>query len=155
MKIYTDGSCTKNGKPDARGGCGVYFGLDDPRNISCSLDELQKKYNLIGINSNNRAELMAICVASDFANTNDILVTDSKYSINSLTVWLNKWKKNNMMGTNRKPVLNQDLILLIDKKLSEKNLRLEYVPAHTGHSDPDSLGNAGADFLATNATSEQ
>ena len=149
MKIYTDGSCTKNGKPEARAGCGVYFGADDKRNISCSLDELQKKYNITGVNSNNRAELMALCIASDYANTSDILVTDSKYSINSLTIWLNKWKKNNMIGTNRKPVLNQDLILLVDRKLCEKKLTLQYVPAHTNNTDPDSLGNAGADLLAT------
>ena len=32
--VYTDGACSNNGKPYARAGYGVYFGKDDPRNVS-------------------------------------------------------------------------------------------------------------------------
>lgn len=149
MKIYTDGSCSNNGKPNARAGCGVYFGKDNPRNISKSVDTIQKEYGLSGINSNNRAELLAILIACDNAEPNDVIMTDSKYSINSLTVWIHKWKKNNFIGTNGKPVLNQDIIVLCHDKLTKKNLTLNYIQAHTGLLDPDSIGNSEADLLAT------
>ena len=32
--IYTDGACSNNGKVYARAGIGVYFGENDPRNVS-------------------------------------------------------------------------------------------------------------------------
>lgn len=34
MVVYTDGSCTKNGETTAQVGSGVWFGENDPRNIS-------------------------------------------------------------------------------------------------------------------------
>lgn len=32
--VYTDGSCRNNGNSNAIAGIGIYFGLDDPRNVS-------------------------------------------------------------------------------------------------------------------------
>ena len=32
--VYTDGACVDNGKAYARAGYGVYFGKNDPRNVS-------------------------------------------------------------------------------------------------------------------------
>ena len=55
MNIYTDGSCTDNGKLNARAGIGIYFGENDERNYS---EEL-KGQNL----TNNIAELTAILIA--------------------------------------------------------------------------------------------
>ena len=52
--VYTDGSCSNNGKKDAAAGIGVYFGPDDPRNVSRRVD---------GKQSNNTAELGALLVA--------------------------------------------------------------------------------------------
>ena len=49
--VYTDGACVNNGKPDARAGYGIYFGLDDERNTS-------ERYS--GPQTNNVAELLAI-----------------------------------------------------------------------------------------------
>ncbi len=59
--IYTDGSCvnnqykTNNTNHIRKGGIGIYFGPDDPRNTSATLDD-----NLIDA-SNNRAEIYANC----------------------------------------------------------------------------------------------
>ena len=36
-KVYTDGSCVGNGKRGAKAGCGVFFGDNDPRNLSIPL----------------------------------------------------------------------------------------------------------------------
>ena len=52
--VYTDGACSNNGRSNARAGFGVYFGKDDPRNVSEAYKEPQ---------TNNVAELLAIIKA--------------------------------------------------------------------------------------------
>ncbi|NCX93501.1 MAG: hypothetical protein EBX40_02360, partial [Gammaproteobacteria bacterium] len=32
--VYTDGSCSNNGKDSALAGIGIFFAIDDPRNVS-------------------------------------------------------------------------------------------------------------------------
>ena len=43
--VYTDGACIHNGKPNAKAGMGVYFGKDDPRNLSKRVDGKQTNNN--------------------------------------------------------------------------------------------------------------
>jgi ribonuclease HI len=49
--VYTDGSCLNNGKDNSIGGIGIFFGINDERNISQRLE---------GKQTNNTAELIAI-----------------------------------------------------------------------------------------------
>ena len=56
--VYTDGACMYNGRTNAKAGIGVYFGPNDNRNISQSLDP-----NKFGKLTNNMAELTAIIAA--------------------------------------------------------------------------------------------
>ena len=51
IKVFTDGACSNNGKPNAKAGLGVYFGNKDPRNTS---------KRVVGKQTNNIAELSAI-----------------------------------------------------------------------------------------------
>jgi len=37
--VFTDGSCSNNGKDNAKAGIGIYFSENDPRNISQRLLE--------------------------------------------------------------------------------------------------------------------
>jgi hypothetical protein len=46
--IYTDGSTLGNGQPGARSGIGVFFGVNDPRNLSAPVDSI----------TNQRSELL-------------------------------------------------------------------------------------------------
>lgn len=48
--IYTDGACSNNGRSGAKAGLGVWWGHDDPRNVS---------EPLAGRATNNRAEILA------------------------------------------------------------------------------------------------
>lgn len=48
--VYTDGACARNGQWGSKGGIGVYFGPNDPRNISEPLEGSRQ--------TNQRAELM-------------------------------------------------------------------------------------------------
>ena len=89
--VFTDGACANNGKPGAKAGIGVYFGVEDPRNVSRKID---------GRQTNNRAELLAIMEVFKILNeeinsgVTVTIYTDSKYSINVLTSWAENWEKN-------------------------------------------------------------
>ena len=48
--VYTDGACKHNGKNYSRAGIGIYFGLNNDRNVSIKLE---------GSHTNNTAELLA------------------------------------------------------------------------------------------------
>jgi ribonuclease HI len=143
LKIYTDGACSDNGGKEARAGVGVFIGKDDPRNISEPLD--------MPPHTNNRAELRAIWKALQIIEKHKpkkaTVFTDSKYCISSLTVWILKWKKNGWKGSNKKPVLNRDMIEPMEMMLNELkksiDITLQYVAAHTGI-----VNNEAADQLA-------
>ena len=49
--VYTDGSCYNNGKKNAVSGIGIFFGPNDKRNVSKTIE---------GKQTNNTAELTAI-----------------------------------------------------------------------------------------------
>ena len=40
ITVYTDGACSNNGSSSATAGIGVYFGIDDKRNVSRKVDGL-------------------------------------------------------------------------------------------------------------------
>lgn len=139
--IFTDGSCTRK-----FGGIGVYFNGENEIRISEPIE---------GETTNNRAELTAILRALELTNGyEDICIcSDSKYSISCLTIWWNNWKKNGFRTANKKPVLNQDLLILIKDILDKRpTITFKHVLAHTGNTDTFSIGNCIADELATKAS---
>ena len=147
IRVFTDGACPNNGKPEAKAGIGVYFGVEDPRNVSRRID---------GRQTNNRAELLAIMEVFKILNeeiNSGITVTiytDSKYSINVLTKWGENWEKNEWTKKNKSQILNLEIIkegYLFSKKF-KRNVELKYVEAHTCKGDELSIGNACADNLA-------
>ena len=143
LHVYTDGACTCNGTPRAKGGIGVFFAVGDPRNISAPLPQGMKA-------TNNTAELLAIEAAIDTvrhdADVNNLVVhTDSQYAHKALTTWINAWIKNNWQTKKGTPVNNRELIERIYCKLQEEPpvITLEYIKAHCGN-----YGNTQADLLA-------
>ena len=56
IKVFTDGSCSNNGFTNAKAGIGIYFGDNDPRNISKRIE---------GKQTNNTAEVKAILKAAE------------------------------------------------------------------------------------------
>ena len=91
--------------------------------------------------TNNYCELKSILVCLELIKKNInfikypiIIVSDSEYSIKSITEWMPKWKKNNWMTASKKPVANLDLIKKIDKlmlflndKTLEKDLQFSFL----------------------------
>ena len=146
INIYTDGSLKKTPNGNACG-YGIFFSNKELKNVAAPFT--------IGAITNNRAELHAIYQAIIRVikkYTFDIMniYTDSEYSQKSLTIWIEKWKKNNWNNAKKQPVENQDLLKKIDKylQLYPKKIHIQWVRAHTGNQDIHSLNNNKADNLA-------
>ncbi|KAF7307246.1 Ribonuclease H [Mycena indigotica] len=143
--VYSDGACKNNGKPNALGGIGVWWGPNDPRNLS---------ERCPGKQTNNRAELIAILRVLEETplSTEPLYIkTDSRYSISSLTEWYPGWIRNGWR-TSAGPVLNKELIQYVLAHLDNRKTRgqeivLQYVKGHSGNP-----GNDAADALAVAGT---
>lgn len=149
INVYTDGSCINNGSDNAISGIGVYFGENDPRNISSKIS---------GKQTNNTAELKAILKACEILgneikdNKQIIIHSDSKYSIHAFTKYGDKLEKQGWIQKNNKPIPNIELVKQgyhIFK--NNKNIKLCHVKAHTDETDEHSIGNDNADKLANKA----
>lgn len=149
MNVYTDGSCLNNGKPNACAGIGIFFGVNDNRNLSLKLE---------GEVSNNISELTAILTVFQIlkqeikANQIINIYSDSEYSINSITIWAHNWSKNNWKKQDNNDIKNVELIKKTYKLFNKyQNVKLHYIKAHSGGQDEHSLGNEEADTLAKEA----
>ena len=143
--VYMDGACSKNGHESAKGGLGIYFEENDPRNVSKKLE---------GKHTNNVAELQAmICafsiVKEDLKQGKIItFVSDSEYAIKCATTY----GKTQYSLSWEKDIPNKDLVKTLYESCSQyKNLQFLHVRAHTNKKDKHSLGNENADLLARNA----
>ena len=138
LAIYTDGSCRANGRAGAIGGIGIYFGHDDPRNVS---------ERLTGRVTNNIAELKAVIRALQIAPTDKktAIYTDSNYAILCCTTYGDKCAKKQW------PEDIPNVELVHQAYDLRANATLVHVPAHTNATDIHSVGNHNADQLATAA----
>ena len=121
--IYTDGACLGNPGP---GGWGAII--------------ISKNYSKRIIKggtrntTNNRMELMAVIEAlSEIKENCKIKIfTDSKYVINGIESWIENWKKNNWVTSNKKKVKNVDLWTKLDNVRVGKIISWEWVKGHSG-----------------------
>tara|TARA_Y100000389_G_scaffold204259_1_gene255907 strand:- start:1177 stop:1806 length:630 start_codon:yes stop_codon:yes gene_type:complete len=149
LYIYTDGSCSNNGRENAKAGIGVYFGENDLRNLSERV--------IARPQTNNVAELLAIIKAyeiirNDFVKWVKVIIfTDSEYAIKCANKYGEKCAKSNWAIS----IPNKDLVKKVYEifKLHSDNLSLEYIRAHTNKTDIHSFGNNAADKLAKKAVS--
>ena len=144
INIYTDGACVGNPGP---GGWAAIIIKEN------------KKKELFGgekLTTNNRMELTAAIRGLEYCHSEEgeqpslkeiEIYTDSIYLKEGITVWIEKWEKNNWKTSNKKNVKNIDLW----KKLKEltKSIQVEWcwIKGHSG--DPM---NDLADKLAKEAT---
>lgn len=150
LLVYTDGACTNNGKKNAMGGIGIHFPNKE-------LPDISQSYKA-GLCTNQKTELYAILTALRYINVKLglknyqlTIKTDSQYSINCITQWVKKWSTNNWLTKANTPVLNREYIQAIDRYYRKYNISFVHVHAHTRLTDNDSLANAVADKLATDA----
>jgi ribonuclease HI len=140
--VYTDGACSNNGKENAIAGIGIFFGTDDPRNLSQKIE---------GKQTNNAAELTAIIktypiIEADVREGKKIVImTDSEYAIKCISTYGEKCYNQNW----KKDIPNKELVKLAYERYKDwPNIRFIHIRAHTEKTDIHSIGNDGADKLA-------
>ena len=140
--VYMDGACSKNGSVYAKAGIGIYFGENDPRNVSKKIE---------GKQTNNVSELQAMIdafhiVQSDLEKgTIIVFVSDSEYAIKCARSYGKT--QHSLQWINEIP--NKDLVkTLYDLCCDYPNLQFLHVKAHTNKKDTHSVGNEQADLLA-------
>ena len=151
VTAFADGACPSNGRAEARAGIGVYFGGDDPRNVSLPLGP--------GPQTNQRAELAAILAALiSFSHADDAaaaaaaaaagglgakgertlkrernegqtkeqelhLYCDSNYAVQCVGPWADRWEANGWRTTGGTSVSNADIIKAVRLLLRERRER--------------------------------
>ncbi|MDJ0621037.1 MAG: ribonuclease HI [Calothrix sp. MO_192.B10] len=136
QSIYTDGACTGNPGP---GGWGAVIYFSDG-----SIHEMGES---CAQTTNNRMEMQAAIAALQYLQTSGqkepiILYTDSEYLINCVTKWVKGWKAKGWKKADGKPVLNQDLLVILDG-LNSRQIKWQYVRGHAGN-----VGNERCDAIA-------
>lgn len=162
INIYTDGSAINNQAKDKSktlAGVGVFFGNNDKRNISFSLNKTKFK------KTNQVAELLAIIMGIQklieteiVGKKNIVIYTDSMYCINTYTKWAKNWAKNNWKKSNNKPVENLELVKKMYYLASNLKVRMVHVRSHKNEPEKNTIeherwyGNMMADKLAVKAS---
>uniref|UniRef100_A0A8C3RLI4 Ribonuclease H1 n=1 Tax=Chelydra serpentina TaxID=8475 RepID=A0A8C3RLI4_CHESE len=143
--VYTDGCCSSNGRRKARAGVGVYWGPGHSLNTSDRLS---------GRQTNQRAEIHAACKAIEQAKSQNIkklvIYTDSKFTINGITSWVDNWKSNGWRTSTGKDVINKEDFERLDKLSEGMEIQWMHVPGHAGFT-----GNEAADRLAREGAGKQ
>jgi len=143
--VYTDGSCSNNGQENAVAGIGIFFGINDIRNISQKFE---------GKQTNNTAELNALIqtyaiIENDIINGKKVaIVSDSTYAIKCVSTYGEKCERKNWNVV----IPNKELVKKgYELYKNKSNIHFIYVKAHTNKTDVHSVGNDNADRLAKNA----
>uniref|UniRef100_A0A7N9CUJ3 Ribonuclease H1 n=1 Tax=Macaca fascicularis TaxID=9541 RepID=A0A7N9CUJ3_MACFA len=120
--VYTDGCCSSNGRRRPRAGIGVYWGPGHPLNVGIRLP---------GRQTNQRAEIHAACKAIEQAKAQNIsklvLYTDSMFTINGITNWVQSWKENGWKTSAGKEVINKEDFVALERLT--QGMDIQWVPS--------------------------
>ncbi|MDP4033029.1 MAG: ribonuclease HI [Pseudorhodobacter sp.] len=138
---YTDGACSGNPGP---GGWGVLL-------LAREAGVVVKERRLSGgeaNTTNNRMELLAAISALEALSrdTEIVIVTDSAYVKNGVTVWIHGWKRNGWRTADKKPVKNVDLWQRLEAAQARHKVEWRWIKGHAGHPEnecADELARAG------------
>jgi ribonuclease HI len=138
--VYCDGSCIHNGLPNAKAGIGIYFGDNDPRNVS----------ECISGNTNNIAELTAMMRVYDIVNGEPhCIVSDSKYALLCVGSYGKKCESSGWPN-----IPNKELVKKLYYTYKDTSFQFLHVYAHTNKKDIHSIGNQHADQFAQDSIIE-
>ncbi len=136
VDIFTDGACSGNPGP---GGWGAILRFDSVEKELAGGEPLT---------TNNRMEMMAAISALEALKRpcRVRLHTDSIYLRDGITRWINKWRSNGWLTSDRKPVKNADLWMRLERAMAPHRIEWAWVRGHAGHPE-----NERADELARQA----
>lgn len=146
LQIWTDGSCLVN--PNGPGGWSIVV-VDDGEVEETRCGSRRST-------TNNIMEMWAVLEALKEVRP-DVgveIVSDSKYVVEGLNVWIHNWKRNGWRRQVRngfKPVLNQELWQRLDLNFNRDAVTISWAKGHAGHvynEMADELANFAARNLA-------
>jgi ribonuclease HI len=125
VQIITDGSCL--GNPGPGGWAAILRYGAHSREMSGSEPHT----------TNNRMELLApIEALTALKEPCDVeITTDSEYLKNGIESWIHKWKRNGWRTVSKKPVVNQDLWMELDRQVARHRVRWSWTKGHATHED--------------------
>ena len=135
VTIYTDGACS--GNPGAGGWGAILISKTKQKEIS----------GFEPNTTNNQMELTAVIKALEMLkfSCSVNLYSDSAYVVNAINQnWLENWKNNGWVGSDKKPVKNIELWQKLDNLLSKHSVEFIKVKGHA-----DNEYNNRCDALAT------
>jgi ribonuclease HI len=140
VQLITDGAC---------------IGNPGPGGWACILRSGEKTKEMFGSEphtTNNRMEITAALEGlRALREPCEVeVVTDSEYLKNGITTWIKGWKRNGWKTAAKKPVVNQDLWMLLDEAVAKHTMHWTWTKGHADHDD-----NNRCDELATRAAREQ
>jgi len=155
--VYCDGSSLNNTakKGNRAGGIGVFFGENDPRNISEPITD-DKVTNIT-------TELLACIKALYILKNNNYkgfiyIYTDSMFVINCITTWCKRWEKQGWKKEDKSEIENLELVQELYNLTKTSKVIYKHVRAHMDEpKDKKSeewkhwYGNGMADMQATAA----
>lgn len=137
--FYTDGGCD-NVKSKAGGWAYARADSTDPINV----DFVAFGTGYSEDTTSNKMELTAVIesLKSTPVGASVLVHSDSEYTIKGITEWIKGWKLKGWRNSAKKPVLNKDLWVELDKLCSERKVFFKKVKGHSGI-----MGNELADTL--------
>ncbi|HEY6760370.1 MAG TPA: ribonuclease H [Baekduia sp.] len=143
--IWTDGACS--GNPGPGGWAAIVVGPDGAEPVELSGGD--------GYTTNNRMEYTAALAGlrALAPGSTVCIVTDSTLLLDSMTKWINGWKKKGWKTAAGQPVKNQDLVMALDEEIGRHAaVRWHWVKGHeTGAEHAHKVLNDRADKLAVAA----
>lgn len=140
VQLITDGACKGN---PGKGGwaCILRFGEYKREVYGCSPRTTNNRMELAAVIEGLR-KLKEMCSVE--------IVTDSEYVKNGMTSWITGWKRNGWKTAAKKPVVNQDLWMMLDELVNANKVKWTWTKGHASHED-----NNRCDELASLAAQEQ
>lgn len=128
IEIYTDGSCSGNGRKENFGGYSA---------IAVVNGKLYKTFYKGKQNTtNNEMELMGVLTAVKIAkqvNQEVTIYTDSAYVVNSVNQWMHGWAMKGWVNSKNEPVKNLQIMKELHELLSfDTKIKVVKVKGHSG-----------------------
>jgi ribonuclease HI len=142
---FTDGACAGNGQAGAKAGIGVFFGQNNPWNISAPLHPGWPQ-------TSNTAEIIAAITAVNVAHSHGEYLleihSDSEVMIKGITEWIHTWEVNGWRNGEGRPVVNMECFQALKEAISRMNhVQFVHVRGHQrdpGNEEANRLAQAGA-----------
>lgn len=137
VEIFTDGACRGNPGP---GGWAALLRKGTTEKMISGAEE---------ISTNNQMELMAAIQGLEQLQkpVRVTLTTDSQYVRQGITQWIEGWKRNGWMTSQKKPVKNRELWQRLDAAVAEHQVEWLWVKGHSGHRENEMVDQAANDAI--------